>query len=722
MKAHIFLLTATVLTACSTQEQPKHYAFQDTSLPDSTRISLLISEMTIDEKLAMLHNTTLGVPRLGVPECGNYEGLHGVSLGGPAAWNGKIEDAEGNLTPNNQPSTIFPQSYGLGETWDPDLIRRIGDQMATEARWYFHSPRSRNPRLVVYAPNADLGRDPRWGRTEECFGEDAHLTATLTVAMVRGLQGDDPRYWKTAALMKHFLANSNEDARDSSSSDFSERLFREYYSYPFRCGIKEGGSRAIMSSYNAWNGVPMGIHPCLKAVVRDEWGNDGIICSDGGALDLLISGHHAYPTLAEGAAAMVKAGVSELLGRGVGDAIREAYDKGLISEAEIDNAIRGNLLVALKLGLLDGDLSQNPYYAIGRDTTSTPPYKTAEARALAREAQASSVVLLKNDGLLPIDTTTIRHIGLVGPYADNVVSDWYTGTPDRAVTILQGLQDALGSQPVEIRYEPDNACGRAEALARWADVVIVCTGNHPYGTRPEWKFCPLPSDGREGVDRKSLQLPDEDLVRQLHAINPHTVLVLVSSFPYTINWSAAHLPAIVHTTHSCEEQGTGLADVLLGHVNPAGRLTQTWPADILDLPTMMDYDISHGRTYMYATQKPLFPFGYGLSYTTFAYESAQRVGKDSICVTLKNTGDRDGDEVIQVYATFPKSPVAMPRKRLCAFKKVFLKAGEQKSFTLPINTDVVGYWDESRSEFEDLSDSAVFEIGASSEDIRLRVK
>ena len=284
--------------------------------------------------------------------------------------------------------------------------------------------------------------------------------------------------------------------------------------------------------------------------------------------------------------------------------MKDALANNELTEADIDNAIRGNLYVALKLGLLDGDNAANPYLSIGKDTTTLPPYLQPEAKQLAREITAKSVVLLKNaatpqsNPLLPLDTRRIRKIALIGPYADKIVQDWYSGTPPYEVTILQGLRNALGEQ-VKIQYVPDNAMGRAEAAAAQADIAIVCTGNHPFGTRTDWKFCPVPSDGREAVDRKSLTLPDEDLLKQVYKANPNTILVLVSSFPYTINWSQEHLPAIVHITHCSQEQGNGLADVLTGRVNPAGRTVQTWVKDITDLPPMMDYDIRHGRTYLY---------------------------------------------------------------------------------------------------------------------------
>ena len=700
----LFLMSSVYTTTIA-----QTHDFQNTKLKDDQRITLLIRQLTLDEKIALL-STNLGVPRLGIPSLSCYEGLHGIVLGGPA-------------NKYSYPTTIFPQAYGLGETWDREAVMRVGQQMAEEARYYIQRDIPRKG-LVIYAPNADLARDPRWGRTEESYGEDAYLTGQLSIAMVKGLQGDDPRYWKTAALMKHFLANSNEDGRDSTSSNFDERLFREYYSYPFYKGITEGGSRAFMASYNAWNGTPMCINPVLDQIARKEWGNNGIICTDGGGLRLLVEAHHAYPTLTEGAAAVIKAKTGMFLDR-YQEAVKEALDKGLISEKDIEEAIRGNIFVALKLGMLDGTDTKNPYANIGKDSTATPPYRMREAQQAARVVTNKSVVLLKNNGLLPLNSKKTRKILVVGPYADQMVYDWYSGHPPYEVTILKALREMAETERLTISYIPDNRMGKAEEMAREADAVIVCTGNHPYGTKADWFFCPVPSDGREAVDRKSLQLPDEDMIRQLYRVNPNTVLVLVSSFPYTINWSNQHLPAILHITHCSQEQGHAIADALFGKINPAGRTTQTWVRDILDLPPMMDYDIRHGRTYMYHKGDVLYPFGYGLSYTTFQYGKARilRQNKQTIevSVPVTNTGDYDGDEVVQLYVAYPDSKVEHPQKQLKAFERIHIKKGETKDVILRIQRSDLTYWDSVQHAFIPEKGRLLFMIGASSSDIRTEI-
>jgi len=689
--------------------------YQNTTLTDNERLDNLLSLMTLDEKVNAL-STNLGVPRLGIRSTRHSEGLHGMALGGPGNWGGVNEKG----LPKTYPTTIFPQAYGLGETWDPELIRQVADVEATEIRYYTQNPTLNKGGMVMRAPNADLARDPRWGRTEESYGEDAFLGSRMTVAFVKGLQGNDPVYWKSASLMKHFMANSNEDGRDSTSSNFDERLFREYYSFPFYKGITEGGSRAFMASYNAWNGVPMTINPVLKEITRMEWGNNGIICTDGGALKLLVRAHHAFPTLTEGAAAVVKASVGQFLDT-FKPYIEDALKSGLLTEKDIDRAIRGNFYVALKLGLLDADPSKVPYARIGV-TDTIAPWNKQETKDFVRKVTAESVVLLKNSAnLLPLDRAKIKSIAVIGPRANEVILDWYSGTPAYAVTILQGIRNAAG-RDVEVFYAPSDEMDKATIAARKADLAIVCVGNHPYGTNARWMMSPVPSDGREGVDRKAITLEQEDLVSLVAQANPKTVMVLVSNFPFAINWSQENVPAILHVTNNSQELGNGLADVLFGKVNPAGRTTQTWVKSITDLPPMMDYDIRHGRTYQYFNGKPLYPFGFGLSYTTFSY-SGLNLSKpkltDSITVSVdvKNTGKRDGDEVVQFYVSYPDSKVARPIKQLKGFRRVFIPAGETRTVKIPLKAEDLAYWNVARHAFTVESGKVKLMVGSSSETI-----
>jgi beta-glucosidase len=700
------------------------YPFQNTVLSDNERLDNLLSLMTIDEKVNAL-STNLGVPRLGIRNTGHSEGLHGMALGGAGNWGGmKMENYR--MVLDVYPTTVFPQAYGLGETWDTELIQKVADIESTEIRYYTQNSRYQKGGLVMRAPNADLARDPRWGRTEESFGEDPHLVAAMTVAFVKGLQGENPRYWKAASLMKHFLANSNEDGRDSTSSDFDNRLFHEYYAYPFRKGIEEGGSQAFMAAYNGWNGTAMTIHPVLEEI-RAKWNMEGIICTDGGALNLLVNAHKAYPNHTEGAAAIVKAGVGQFLDT-FKPYIYEALAQGLLTEKDIDKVIRRNFYVALRLGLLDGNPKNVPYTHIGVTDTVAPWHKK-NIQEFVRLVTAKSVVLLKNENeLLPLDKNKIKSIAIIGPRADDVLLDWYSGTPSYVVTILQGVRNAVGNE-VEVFYEPTNEMDKAVLAAQKADIAIVCIGNHVYGTDPKWKYSPVPSDGREAVDRKALILEQEDLAKVVYKANPKTIMVLVSSFPFTINWSQENLPAILHITHNSQELGNGLSDIIFGQMNPAGRTTQTWVKSIVDLPPMMDYDIRNGRTYMYTKKKPLYPFGYGLSYTKFDYSdltvSAHTVRKAEtlkISVKVKNTGERDGEEVVQLYVSYPDSKVVRSIKQLRGFKRTMILKGESKLLTFDLNPEDLAYWDNAANVFVIEPGIINAMIGTSSEDIRLTKK
>ena len=695
------------------------YPFQNTHLPDSTRINNLISLMTLQEKVNAL-STSFGVPRLGIRSVGQVEGLHGLALGGPGNW-GNF----GSRKHITYPTTIFPQAYGLGETWDTALIHKVANIEATEARYYVQNPNLQKGGLVVRAPNADLARDPRWGRTEESYGEDPYLASCMTVAFVKGLQGNNPRYWKAASLMKHFMANSNEDSRDSTSSNFDEQLFREYYGYTFYKGITVGGARAMMASYNAWNGTAMCINPVLNKVVRKEWGNNGIICTDADALHLLISSHKAFPTLAQGVAAIIKAGVGQILDN-YKPSVYKALKKGYLTVHDIDRVLKYNFYVALRLGLLDGNQTKVPYANIGV-TDTTAPWRNPKVHQFVRLVTAKSVVLLKNsEKLLPINKHKIKSIAVIGPLANKVLLDWYSGTPPYKVTILQGIKNAVGKNVV-VRYAPNNDVSQAEKAAKESDIAIVCIGNRPAGPDPErWMYSPVASDGREGVDRKSLTLSIEDLAKVVYKANPHTVLVLVSSFPFAINWSQAHLPAILQVTHSSQELGNGVADVLFGKVDPAGRTTQTWVKSIADLPPMMDYNIRDGRTYMYFKGKPLYPFGYGLSYTSFSYsglKTNERIvhPNDTLKISfkIKNTGHYDGDEVPQLYVSFPNSKVKRPIEQLKGFCRVFIKAGETKQVTFPLKASDLTYWNTNRHAFTIEPGKVILKIGSSSKDIKL---
>lgn len=665
------------------------YPFRNPKLPDDQRIADLLGRLTVEEKIALMSDHPK-IPRLGLVFSGQVEGLHGLALGGPAGWGGRGRQPV--------PTTTFPQEKGLGATWDPELLKNAGALEGYEARYYYQNPVFDRGGVVVRAPNADLSRDPRWGRTEESYGEDPFLVGTLTVAFAQGLQGPDPKHWQAASLMKHFLANENEDGRTHSSSDFDERMFREYYSVPFRMGFEEGGSRAVMAAYNSWNGIPMMIHPVLQDVMIKEWGNDGLICTDGGALGLLITSHKTFPDREHGAAAAVKAGINHFLDT-YKDDLTQAVKDGLVTEPEIDASLKNLLRVYLRLGEMDAS-GEDPYGEIGRQGKGElPPWERESSRELARLATDESIVLLKNENhILPLDRAKLKTIAVIGPWIDQVLQDWYSGTWPYSVTILDGIREAAGKD-VKILFADGSNADEAAKIARQADVAIVVVGNHPE-CNAGWDQCPTPSNGKEDVDRKTIALEQESLVKQVFAANPHTVEVLRSSFPYAIVWSEQNVPAIVHMTHNSQEEGHGLADVLFGDYSPAGRLTQTWPTGDAELLPMMDYNLLDGRTYLYSKEKPLYAFGYGLSYTTFEYKgvklSAPSMGPDGnvdVSVTVKNSGSVAGDEVVQMYVQHLGSAVTRPIRELKGFRRVRIKPGAEQTATFELKARDLAYWD-----------------------------
>jgi beta-glucosidase len=715
----LFILALPLLASIPASAQSYQYPFQNPALAPEQRITDLLSRMTSDEKLAAL-STEPSVPRLGVIGTNHVEGLHGEALGGPGHWEGRNKHVV--------PTTQFPQSRGLGQTWDPALLQQAAAIEGYETRYALNKYGSGG--LVVRAPNADLSRDPRWGRSEESYGEDPFLVGTMTVAYVKGLQGDNPRYWLTASLMKHFLANSNENNRDGSSSDFDNRLFYEYYSVPFRMGTEQGHSNAFMTSYNAWNAVPMDINPVLRDVVMKDWGFNGIICTDAGALTNLVTRHQVVRDMPHAAAAAVNAGINQFLDQ-YSEPVQQALDEHLTTEEQVTQNLRGVYRVMLKLGELDPP-AMNPYTMIG--TPASPdaakvqqfgdPWNWPEHRALARKVTDESIVLLKNENAaLPLDAGKLKSVAVIGPLIDTVQLDWYSGTPPQPVTPLAGIRKRLGAN-VQVTFDKGDDPQKAAALARSADAAIVIIGNNPT-CGAGWFKCPVLSDGKEAIDRLSLTLEQEDIAKAVYAANPHTIVVLNASFPFTTTWSQQHIPAMLEMTHNSEEEGDALADVLFGDYNPAGRLTQTWPMSMADLPPMMDYNVRHGRTYLYATHPPLYSFGYGLSYTSFQYSHLRTstsgiTPATTVSVDVTNTGHRDGDEVVQLYVAHQNSHVERPLEELKAFTRIHLAAGQTQTVTMPLPNTLLAYWNDATHAMTVEPDTVELRMGAASSDIRLR--
>jgi beta-glucosidase len=709
------------LLAVSAAAAPPAPPFRNPDLPADERLTNLLSLMTPDEKLQALGSFNSGVPRLGVPGFGMSEGIHGL------VQRGRPERGMPPIT-----TTQFPQPPGMGSTWNPDLVRRAGGVQGAEARYITQSGKSPFPMLMVWGPQADLARDPRWGRAEEVYGEDPFLNGVMATAFARGIQGNDPKYWQAAPLLKHFLANSNENGRMSSNSQFDERLFWEYYSVPFRVTFQDAGANAVMAAYNAWNGTPMHLHPVLRDVLIGQWGVQ-VISGDGGGVQNLWEDHKVVPDQKAAVVAALKAGINQYLDRAL-EGLTAALKEGLVTEADLDEALRRKFRVSLKLGLLDPP--EIVPYTKAHD--GPVPWASPEHVALSKTMALESIVLLKNaGGALPLRKGALKSVAVIGPRADSVHWDWYGGTPPHATTPLQGIREALGPG-VSVTHAPDDEAGAAVKAARASDVAIVVVGNHPTcgpNMGKEWTKggdtgpCADPGEGREGRDRETLTLSQEELVRKVHAANPRTVMVLVSSFPYTVNWSQEHVPAIVHMAHSSQDEGWALAQVLFGDYNPGGHTVVTWPASMDELPPMLDYDIRHGRTYMYAKGTALYPFGHGLSYTTFDFTRLRtdtptlaRDGQLEVSVDVSNTGKVAGDAVPQLYVQHLGSKVDRPALQLAGFSRIHLAPGETKTVRIPLKAQQLAYWDTSRKAFVVEPEPVRLMIGASSADVRLRAE
>ena len=484
------------------------YPYLNPNLPIEERIDDLIGRMTLDEKIQLLGSG----PGTRVPRSASTASS---TLKASTAWPSAARATGAGRPPSPPPPSARRSAWARPGT--PMRCKQVAEIEAEEVRYCYQSPKYQRGGLVVRAPNADIGRDIRWGRTEECYGEDAWFNGTMTVAFVKGLQGDHPRYWKTASLMKHFCANSNEDTREHSSSDFDARLFHEYYSLPFRMGVMEGGSRAYMAAYNSVNGIPCTVHPMLKDITVKQWGQDGIICTDGGALRLLISAHKYYPTLAQGAAWSVKMGITQFLDRYHGG------DPGSPAEG-LPHRSRHQRIDPRQLPRDDPPgraRSRRTRCPTARSAPAPSPgpakrHKRSSARSRANPSSCSRTAA----ACCP----WIARAPSPSPWSGSMpTASSSTGTAARPHT-PSARSKASAPRPapkIAVSYSPDNTNDAAVEFARSADVAIVIVGNHPT-CNAGWAKTVLPSDGKEAVDRKSITLEHEELIKQVYKANPRT--------------------------------------------------------------------------------------------------------------------------------------------------------------------------------------------------------
>jgi len=699
--------------------------WKDAGQPIAMRVNDLVRRLSLAEKVQQMRNAAPAIPRLGIPAYDYWnECLHGVARAGTA--------------------TVFPQAIGMAATWDAPLLHQAADVIATEARAkhndYAAKHEGNSARyygLTFWTPNINIFRDPRWGRGQETYGEDPFLTSRLGVAFIRGLQGDDPQYVKAMACAKHYAVHSGpEPERHRFDVAPSERDFYETYLPHFEAAVREGHVGAVMGAYNSVYGQPACANPLLLTeLLRKQWGFDGHVVSDCGAIYDICANHKFTATPEEAAAAAVKAGDDLCCGQDYNVLVRAAKD-GLISETEIDTAVGRVLAARFRLGLFDPpDKVSYAQIPIAQNDTSA---HEALALKLARE----SIVLLKNDGLLPLDHAKIRRLAVIGANADSVpvLLGNYNGTPARPTTILDGIKQVAGTN-VQVVYEP--ACplatgrggtGRPDAQAwtraisaAWmSDAAIYVGGISPQLEGEEMK---VDYDGFSGGDRTAIELPaaQHELLKALQAAGKPVVFVNCSGSAVAMPWEATNLPAILQAWYPGEQGGRAVAEVLFGDVNPAGRLPVTFYRSTADLPAFDDYSMSN-RTYRYFNGRPDFAFGHGLSYTKFDYSDLKLNGTnfaagDSLKLTfaLLNAGAWDGDEVAQVYFRHVNSTRPQPRLALCGFVRIHLQASQGARLTMDIPTERFRSWDPSRKQYTTEPGDYELLLGAASDDIRLRV-
>lgn len=760
----------------------------------------------------------------------------------------------------DRPATLFPVCIAMSATWNQDLIHEVATALSDEARGIYNGWKidphaaGEHKGLIYRAPVINIGRNPFWGRNHEAWGEDPYLTGRMAVAYVRGLQGNDPRYLKVAATLKHYAVNNVEQGRTALDAKVSERMLREYWLPHFRDAVVEAKAQSLMASYNAINGTPNNVnHWLLTRVLKEEWQHEGFVVSDLGGVKTMVEGHgKGKMDYVDAVARSVMAGC-DFSDKEYAKHIPQAVKEGKLSEERLHDAVRRVMMVRFRLGEFD-DFSRVPFSKI------PPQVVGCEAhRQLSLKTSQQGIVLLENQNhLLPLDPSTIKRVAVLGPLADRVIVNNYNGATGRTVSALQGLKNRLGDGvqvdyvkgcevidgadvPVRVDREagfrggasikflgekvgdsvsfriPIEKAGRyalrwhgkhfpsrgryqcaihgkplGEAIdfyrttetyapvAEFSDILLekgelvvtwTLTGKNSASSGMDAHFDCLELRGadeksfeleavkyqtyrqedlftnavelagkadvaivcigtserveQEGNDRETLGLTgkQEELALRVIAANPRSIIVQMSAGPLTVPRLKEKAPAMLQAWWGGEEYGNAIADVLLGRINPAGRLPHTVYATEQQVPPQDEYDISKGFTYMHLRDKPLYAFGHGLSYTTFEYRDLQvNPATHEVTVEVRNNGKRDGDEVVQMYVKSPASQEVRPAMQLRGFQRVSLKAGESKVVKLVLDRDKLGFWNETQKRF--VMDPGDYEIriGGSSDRIALTKK
>jgi beta-glucosidase len=678
------------MSATSTSEK---LLYLDTSLPFAERAKDLVSRLTLEEKVSLMNHPAQGVSRLNIPAY-NYwnEALHGVGRNGRA--------------------TVFPQAIGMAATWDKELIHRIASAVGDEGRAKYHAALRRNgytdqyQGLTFWSPNVNIFRDPRWGRGQETWGEDPLLTGEMAAAFVKGLQGDDPKYLKGAACAKHYAVHSGpEKDRHTFNAIVTKRELYDTYLPAFKKLVTEAKVESVMGAYNrTLDEVCCASNLLIKEILRGEWNFQGHFVSDCGALCDFHLNHKVTKDAAESAALALKGGCD--LGCDVGcdqvfNEIPEAIQRGLITESDVDRALERTFLTRFKLGMFDPP-EEVPFTSISTDVVACE-----EHRQLAYRAATESVVLLKNkNNILPIKPST-KKIFVTGPTAASleVLLGNYYGFNDHMITLLEGItgripegmgmeytSGALLKHPREIKNT------WAPRTAQSADFAIVCAGLSSFLEGEEGESLLSPLDG----DRENISLPQSQVnyIKELAIHGVRIVLVLTGGSPIALGEVEEMVDAILFVWYPGMEGGRAVADVLFGDISPSGRLPITFPRSLAQLPPFDDYSMK-GRTYRYMTEEPLYPFGFGLSYSYFEYSGLQldettlSLGDAlNASLTLTNCGSADSAEVVQFYLSDLQASTIVPLHHLVGFEGVFLKAGESRSIKFTLTPEMMSFYDD----------------------------
>ncbi|MCG3149616.1 MAG: Beta-hexosaminidase [Verrucomicrobiae bacterium] len=669
-------------------------AYRNHKLPLAQRVASLIAQMTLAEKVSQMVHAAPAIERLGLPEYNWWnECLHGVARAGKA--------------------TVFPQAMGMAASFHTDLVNRVATAISDEARAKHNAALRQGNRgmyfgLTYWTPNINLFRDPRWGRGQETYGECPYLTARLGVAFIKGLQGNHPQYLKLVATAKHYAVHSGpEESRHRFNAVVSQRDLRESYLPHFQAAVQEAKVHSLMGAYNRVNGEPCnGSVTLLQKILRDEWGFTGYVVSDCYAIKDFHQGHGVTKDGVESAALAARNGCDINCGCLFLE-LAEAVKRGLVTEAELDRNLTRLFTARFRLGMFDPP-ARVPWSKLKPAVVNSPAH-----RKLARRMAQESIVLLKNDGVLPL-RKDLRQILVVGPNAVDtlVLLGNYNGFAPQMTTLLAGIvgKVATGTQVqwakgCELAGDHPINTGELHWLTSYGppvDVIVACLG---YSATLEGEEGS--TEGGGSGDRNKYGLPgrQQEFLEALTKFSKPIVLVVTGGSPIDLTWAQAHCAAIVWAGYPGEQGGDAVADVLFGDYNPAGRLPITFPKSYDQLPAFEDYNM-RGHTYRFMDAEPLYRFGYGLSYTTFRYSKLKIRGL-TVSVAVKNAGRLAGDEVVQLYIRDIVASVPVPRRHLAGFRRIHLKPGQTATVTFPLRREQFACFDDAGQPFLEPGD---FEI------------